>query len=317
MSKGFFTVIYGDEYFLLDRARDHLYGTKGYSVVRLDGETLTGSGLVAIITGQYLDSDTQLFVLDNAGDLQKSDPFKKYVEGLKDPSSTNSRMACIVRGAELPALWDLVAQKGSRKQFAKPSPWKISEQVTVLRGELARLGLKAEPNLLNGLIQQVGWNLGLYVREFEKLMWLLGPGGQVTGEAIKVTSFQKQAEPWHITDAIALRQRGRAMNLLSALCKAQGESSLVPVVVTAMRQFEKLAIVKSLQEQGASEDAMAKRVDMHPFRFQQTLAVMAPRYTKAEISKALQILCRLDLLVKGSALSKRTHVELAILKIAS
>jgi DNA polymerase III delta subunit len=312
-----FTVVYGDEEFLLDKARDHFRANDKMAVLTMDCEGKTGKAVVEMVDGAYLGDQPRLFVLDNANAIKSPAPLQRYIDSLDTEQATH-KIAVIVRSDNLSAMWETAVLKGVRKLYAKPAPWKTSEQVTILRGEIARLGLQVDNRLLESLIQQVGWELGIFVREFEKLAVLLGPGGLVTQEVLaKVTSLQKQAEPWSVSDALAARQRSRAMNLLSACYKANGDQCLVPVVVTAMRQFEKLAVVKALQAKGASEEAIAARVGMHPFRCKQTLIPNAARYSKQEILGALQILCRLDILVKGSALSKRTHVELALLKIAS
>lgn len=311
------TIVYGDEDFLLDRARDSIAAGTKLVLHRLDGEGMTGKDLVSILGAGYLTEGARLFLIDNANEVKTPAPAQKFFEGLAERDYPHQIVA-VVRSSTLTALWEAAAKVGASKLYAKPAPWKTSEQVSILRGEVARVGLEVEDRLLEALVQQVGWELGVFAREFAKLAVLLGPRGKITQEALlKVTSLSKQAEPWAVADALAARRKLVAMDRLSSCYKANGDQCLVPVVVTAMRHFEKLAVVKSMQDKGASEEAIAARVGMHPFRCKQTLLPNAARFSRAEVADALQMLCRLDTLVKGSARSKRTHVELALLQIAS
>jgi DNA polymerase III delta subunit len=101
---------------------------------------------------------------------------------------------------------------------------------------------------------------------------------------------------WALTDAVGLRDAGRASALLDRLAPATPEPVLLAVLHRRIRELIEIA---GHLANGEREETLPRALGLHPFRVQQ-VATQARRWSAAELQAALEGLLELDAVVKGA-----------------
>jgi DNA polymerase III delta subunit len=132
--------------------------------------------------------------------------------------------------------------------------------------------------------------------ELDKLA-LYRPTDPISADDVK--ALVPEAVPgsvWAFTDAIGLRDAGRASGLLDRLSGTTPEPVLLAVL---HRRIRELLEVADHLAAGTREETLPRTLGLHPFRVQQ-LATQARRWSLAELEAALEGLLELDASVKGA-----------------
>jgi DNA polymerase-3 subunit delta len=132
--------------------------------------------------------------------------------------------------------------------------------------------------------------------ELDKLS-LYRPGEAVSADDVK--ALVPEAVPgsvWALTDAIGLREPGRASVILERLVGSTPEPVLLSVL---HRRIRELIEVGDRLRSGTQESTLPRLLGIHPYRVQQ-LANQARRWSIEELERALEGLLELDATVKGA-----------------
>jgi DNA polymerase III delta subunit len=134
------------------------------------------------------------------------------------------------------------------------------------------------------------------VMELEKLALRHAEGEPVTVDDVQ--ALVPEAVPgsmWAFVDAVGMRQRVRALELLERLI----EDKPAPVLLAVLhRRLRELIEVQDRLERGESPGSLVRSMRLVPFRAE-TLARQARAWTAPELDAALGGLIELDALVKG------------------
>ena len=136
----------------------------------------------------------------------------------------------------------------------------------------------------------------LAVMELEKLTLRHAPGEPVTIDDVK--ALVPEAVPgsvWAFVDAVGMRQRARALELLERLI----EDKPAPVLLAVLhRRLRELIEVQDRLERGEAPGSLVRSMRLVPFRAE-TLARQAKGWSGPELDAALDGLVELDAQVKG------------------
>ena len=132
--------------------------------------------------------------------------------------------------------------------------------------------------------------------ELDKLA-LYRPTEPISPDDVKaLVSEAVPGSVWAFTDAIGLRDGGRASRLLDQLSATTAEPVLLAVL---HRRIRELLEVADHLAAGVREETLPRTLGLHPFRVQQ-LATQARRWSLADLQAALEDLLELDATVKGA-----------------
>jgi DNA polymerase-3 subunit delta len=126
-----------------------------------------------------------------------------------------------------------------------------------------------------------------------------------------LTPASRQARAFDLTDALAQRDRQRALALLHELL-ASGESPLGLVALTAY-QTRTLMQVKALAERGLRPQQIASTAGMSPFVVEKSLA-LARRFSFGQLESAHRALLEIDTGLKRSRMTPEMALDLLVVE---
>jgi DNA polymerase-3 subunit delta len=171
----------------------------------------------------------------------------------------------------------------------------------------ARLAVEAA-RLLAG----TGVELRPLAHEIDKLTTYAGPGGEIGAAEVRLLSpTGHQARVFDLTDALARRDRGRALALLHELLDA-GESPLGIVALTA-HQTRALIQVKALAAGGMRSFQIAQTAGLAPFVVEKSLP-LARQFSQGQLEEAHRGLLRIDTALKLSKLTPEMALDLFVVE---
>ena len=324
MSKKFvaLNVFYGDEDYLLNRSHQKALAWDGRHALRLDGLEASETDLISSMGTLPFDGGGVVVVLDNAESLKLTKTFLEYLDQ-RYPSSgssvvdTSTVLVAIVRSKTLPKPWAQVAARGRTVEHLKFKPWDEASIEARVVAEAKLLDLKLGDGAFATLHKVYADDTGGMVNELNKLAFLVGKAGTVTRDhVLSVCSRQVPVMPWDISEAASRKDHKAALTYTGLLFKYEGEGASVPIVAALMRQVERLLLAKSLADAGRSSKEIASSVNLPPFVYEKSLAPAVRKHSVEGLTTQMQKLCDLETRIKGSAPSKRTLVELAVLSLA-
>lgn len=315
-ASGPFRVLYGDEDHLLNQAIEEIRSGKSRQIFTFDGDGLDAHDLVSFCETQI--SGTRGVIVDDARKIKHGDVLLKFIEE-RDPTDRSVLLLFVVRSDTLKEAWMKAASdRGKTAQYKKPKPWETNKQIVRIQNEAQRVGIRLGDGVPDLLLRFLGYDLVLIANELKKASYLVGDRKIVSKKDI--TSLIPQvfpAQPYEVAEAAASKRPKQAMTLLGFVYRNLGDGASVPIAYALMRLVEKLLIARNLSDRGASSGEVAERLGMHAYAYEMNLLPLVRRHTVPGLANQMKTLCRLDDLIKGSASSKRTHVELAVLSLAT
>ena len=182
---------------------------------------------------------------------------------------------------------------------------------TWLSARARAAGATLTPEAARLLVEAQGDNRRLLAGEIDKLSVYVGQGGQIRAEDVRLlTPVARQAVIFDLTDALARRDRARALNLLHELL-ANGAPPLSIVGMTAY-QTRSLLQVKSLAERGMRAQQIAQTAGMSPYVVEKSLP-LARQFTFAQLEAAHRNLLDVDLALKRSKMTPELALDLLVI----
>jgi DNA polymerase-3 subunit delta len=264
---------------------------------RLATGSMFGGGSVAILRG--------------AGALIRSNDAKAQLLGAFETIAPGNGLAVVEEtesGAKDPpskTLADAIRNAGGEVRMLKaPREGELAAWIEARARE-------REIRLGQGVSRELATRVGGFVREgdverqhqgriavmeLEKLALRHAPGEPVTIDDVQ--ALVAEAVPgsmWAFVDAVGMRQRTRALELLERLI----DDKPAPVLLAVLhRRIRELIEVQDRLDRGESPGSLVRSMRLVPFRAE-TLARQARAWTGPELDAALTGLVELDAQVKG------------------
>lgn len=316
-SSGPFVVSYGVEDYFLDADMLRAAQWKNRHVVFVSGDEVDDRELVGIFESGTLDGEPKVVIVNDAHKVKGDKSLKAYVSG-KKPEDDHVVVVAIIRAEKCPDVW---AQAGKKGRLIEHRALKTYESNNEVIKWVEREARSAKLQLASGvsdlLFYAIGPNLYRLANEIQKLTLLVKPDEKVTVDHVRlIVPVTKSAEPYTVAEHAFAKDTKKALNTLSTVYRVMGDEAHVPVVTSLIRQTEKLVLGRSLLDGGSDEEAIASAVGMHPYRVRTHFLPLLQKHRFTDLLGYMRALRKLDVDVKSSARSKRTLVELVVLKIA-
>ncbi len=176
-----------------------------------------------------------------------------------------------------------------------------------------RLGKKIDAQALQYLVALNPEDMGILCGEIEKLSLLDLRQERVSIEQVKLAaSASAEASIFDLVDFIGEKRSTLALEKLREIM-GQGE---LPLRMLAMisRQLRLILVVKSLTEEGYSQEDLVRALGMHPYPAGKIIG-QARNFSVEQLEQALEICLEIDLALKTSKGSPALLLELAVVCI--
>lgn len=160
-------------------------------------------------------------------------------------------------------------------------------------------------------LSRVGSNFSNIENELEKLkMYTLQTKKITNNDVEKVTTKVIEDEIFALTDAIILKDTKKALELLDEFLNLSYDE--IQILSLLASQFHFLFQVKRLQNKNKSEAAIAKILEVNPYRVKYTTKKLY-QYTEADILKEIKMLAKADHDIKLGLMDKNLALKLLIM----
>lgn len=282
--------------------------------IQLDGEELSVAALIEHCQAlPFLSPRRLVVVVGLAGRLERKggDLLQQLADYL--PHLAPTTVLVFREPRALPAdhpLVALVRQVGQVREFAPPRERELPAWVA----RRVRLeGAEITPAACELLVEAVGNDTGVLLREIEKLVAHVGPQGKIDERLVaELASGARLSDVFALVDALGRRRRARALVELRRLLQA-GEHPLGVLAMVA-RQFRLLWQTKGLPagSQHAEEAARALRV---PRFVAEKLLEQARLFRQEELERIYERLVEADREIKTGQRDGEVVLELLVVEL--
>ena len=190
-----------------------------------------------------------------------------------------------------------------------------AERVRWVREEVARRGGRIDGPAASDLAGRLGGSLWAISSAIDTLIAYAGAGGRITSAAVQeLVAPDEDAHVFHLTNAIAERQGGRALTLLHALlASGMAQEQVLAMLVGRVRDW---TLVKALQAEKVPEGAATSRLGWSAGKYRM-VARGAATFARGELPRAYQALVIADEALKSRPGDERLLIlDLLVLTLA-
>lgn len=205
------------------------------------------------------------------------------------------------------ALFKAAEQHGKVIQCTQPKGAALESWI-VKRAK--SIGVAIQPEAAAMLANFIGNQLRLLANELDKLATYVGPGNAITVEAVRLlTAHVQEARIFDLTDALAQRNRTRALDILHDLL-SDGEPPL-KLLSTVTTQVRSLLLVKELAQKGMRSAQISSTLGMAPFVVDKALRQVG-KFSPAQLEGAYRQLLATDAALKRSRMTPEMALDLLV-----
>lgn len=180
-------------------------------------------------------------------------------------------------------------------------------------------GVKMDQDAARELVDALGADMMLVSRELEKLVLFVGEKKRITlGDVETMVLAAKQRSLYELTDAISAKDKTRALGVLEAmLSSGEGEESATGHLYMLARTFRQMLIIleKNVRDTRTIWQALWQGFRVPPFAAEDIIR-QARRYkSRRELTRALKLIARADMMLRSNPPSKRIILEQLILQL--
>ena len=234
---------------------------------------------------EYVDSvpDTTRLVLVENRKIPKTNPIRKIISS---------------------------SEHGYEREYAPLSSGKLNRWIVERVGEQ---GGRIDPAAVNVLAVYVGNDLRLLDHEIDKLLTYVGEERPITKrDAELLVSYVREANIFHMVDALGTRDTRRAMELVEQLL----DDGQAPLYLLRMmtRQFRILLQVKELLGKGTVAEDMRSLLGLHPYVLEKATR-QARNFSNSQLETIYHQLLELDVAMKSGAMEDRLALSVLVTEV--
>lgn len=307
-------LILGDDEFLAERAtsaviaevRGTVDNPEDIPITRLRAGDATAPELAELLSPSLFAED-RIIILDAAGEAGK-EPAKLVTEVGENPPEGVTLIVCHSGGGRAKSMASALRKAGAEvHECAKLPPWEMG---TFVRNEFLRLGVKANRNVVDKLVESVRANLRDLAAACAQLV--ADTGGKVTVDSVtRYYSGRPEIKGFDVAD---LAVGGDRAGALEALQWAHHHG--VAHVLVADALGESIHGIARVYGMGKSNpNAIASELGMTQGRAKRVQA-QAIGWDAPSIARALSVVATLNGEVKGQAADADFSLQRAVAEIA-
>lgn len=315
-----FYIFYGEEDYLRKnywaRLRDTLLDdlTADFNFHRMNAETFSVDALADSLEALPMMAERSLVLVEDVDFFALSETERERAAALL---ADVPEYCCLVLSYESfspdkrkKRLWEAMEKNAVLVEFAYQNE---SELRAWIQRHFRHHGKSIAPELCSYLLQQCGQSMTRLNGEIEKLCSYSGAETIVRADIDAVVEPTLDAVVFQISDALAQRDFGRALERLHVLLKLQTDP--IPIVAAIGTQMRRLYAARLLEGAGKTADELAQLTGMRSFAANKTMS-QARRLSLRFCRTAVELCCQTDQQLKSSYAEGEQLAELLILRLA-
>jgi len=313
---------YGAEDFLIEWAAESIIAdhvdeeSRDIDVVRLDGETVTASDIMANARAYSMFSDRRVVVVRNYLPLYRkaSDPtgdeLLEFAVMRQDSSVVIFTVESRLSG-DLTAYAKKMMKVCGTYEFARLEKADLRAFITKRMHNAGKMIARRELDHMIDVTgyynRESGYDLAQLERDIFKIVKAC-EGDSVSMALIEdILIGDSDRFVFNLVDALVAGDRGRTLAIAEAIIRDDDGAMAVLALLT--KQFEIMFDAVELSDKGYSISQMAKKTGVNEFRFKRAYNA-ASRYSKTRLKRILTDLYNTDRDIKRGMIDKDTALEL-------
>lgn len=315
-----FYIFYGEEDYLrknyLERVRTALLDdlTADFNFHRMNVESFSVDALADSLEALPMMAERSLVLVEDVDFFSLIEAERERVTGLL---ADVPQYCCLILSYESfspdkrkKRLWEAMEKNAVLVEFSYQNE---SELRAWMQRHFRHHGKSIATETCNYLLQQCGQSMTRLNGEIEKLCAYSGADTIVRADVDAVVEPTLDAVVFQISDALAQREFGRALERLHVLLKLQTDP--IPIVAAIGTQMRRLYAANLLSGAGKNADDLAQLTGMRGFAASKTMS-QARRLSLPFCRKAVELCCQTDQQLKSSYGEGERLAELLILQLA-
>jgi DNA polymerase III subunit delta len=301
--------LHGEDLFRKDEAVREIVAahldpaTKDFNFDPLRGTEVDPETLASVIATPPMMAEWRVVVVREMEGLASSKKAREILMGVAKapPPGLALVLSCTVPQGSKAKLYRELAKLAQSVEFRAFSEADVPGWILARAREVH--GIAIEVDAAQALAAAIGTNLGILVRELEKLTDFVGERKKITVADVEAAGTRLPAQDrWRWLDLVADRELERALSTLGTLM-AQGENG-VGLVIALTTQCLRLGIAA-----GEGRAALESALPPHQKWLAKRAVQQAKKWSLAEIDMALEGLLRVDRMLKSSPHSDEHFLE--------
>ncbi len=187
--------------------------------------------------------------------------------------------------------------------------------VRLLASEAKAAGRVLTPDAARLMLEGIGSDICTLNGELEKLILYVPDGGRIEADHVrKVCCLSENAGIFELTNAISVKDTGRALRLLHALLEDKDEkrkASPLGILTMISRNWENLYRTRLMLDEKLGESEIQRRTNQKPYAVKKQCE-QCRRFTASELRRKLEYVQELDQAVKTGNITDTVALELAV-----
>lgn len=304
-------LLHGSEGYFIDKIESFITEnslseeSKAFNLTVVYGKDTTGAEVVSLARRYPMMSERQVVVVREAQSMRGIDDLVHY---LAAPLSSTILVVAHRDKAldKRSALYKKFSSVKGGVVFESTSPrdWEVSKFVSET---LSEKGLRAEPNAVEMIAENIGANLNRIAREIDKLKTRLPSNTVISAKEIEDNiGISKQFNNFELCKALSFKKFDRALTIASHLSANPKESPLILTLSAIFTHFQRITILGFMRYSSArkglaapSDAELSKALKLPNAYFLSEYKSAAQHYSIASCVAILGLLRTWDMKSKG------------------
>ena len=292
--------LYGEEAFLLEQSLKHLLNvavdptTRDFNLLMLSGKEVDPTLVMDTARTFPAFAERRVIVIKQAQDISAAN-LEALLPYIQEPCDECCLVFCADRIDKRKKFFQRFNKTGELIEF---KPLFANKIPAFVRDQARQIGKQFSEDGMQLFCKRVGTNLTEIHGELSKLASYVGDTSVIdVADVAAVVCDTRVDSIFDLTDVVGARKLSQSL-MLSERLQLEGEAPL-KILAMLTRHFRQLWKTRSLLEQGASQQDIAKTVRINPY-FVERIVQQSRQFAIGTYPKAFELFLQMDLAMKSS-----------------
>ena len=251
-------------------------------------------------------------VIVKDADKLNAEALDALIEYVEDPSPTTTLIFVADKLDARTRFYKAVEKTGAVIKCEHPN---IRDMPAIVKRRAKDIGLALDESAVRAIVDAIGNDVAQTVGALEKLLLYLGPRSRETatdGDVAEIVTHVREEAIWAIADAIADRDKVRALALLDGMIAEQRNHPLMVLGLIA-GQWRKLALARALLDERRGGE-IGEVLGAKGF-VAEKLERQARRHGLSALTAGMELIAEADRGLKGGKLDGHRVMERLVLRL--